>query len=105
MVKPGGTGIPRLVISASSQPLPPSRLRISDEPSALPEPKEYTNFVIGAGLRPGRQEKSFNITGLRAAVSIFPPGAAFLPVTTTALDSCLVCLSPTKRKGHGSPDP
>jgi hypothetical protein len=39
-VNPGGTGIPRLVISASSQPFPPRRLRMSEEPSARPPPKE-----------------------------------------------------------------
>src|SRR6266542_2507269 len=44
MVKPGGTGTPRLVISASSQPFPPSRWRSALEPSALPLAKEYTYF-------------------------------------------------------------
>ena len=39
-VKPGGTGMPRLVISASSQPFPPRRFRITDEPSARPAPKK-----------------------------------------------------------------
>ena len=48
IVKPGGTGMPRLVISASSQPLPPSRLRSALDPSALPPPKEYTYFAMGA---------------------------------------------------------
>src|SRR5712691_8690687 len=42
MVKPGGTGTPRLVISASSQPFPPSRCRRALDPSALPLAKEYT---------------------------------------------------------------
>ena len=40
IVKPGGTGMPRFVISASSQPLPPRRSRIALEPSAFPAPKE-----------------------------------------------------------------
>src|SRR5215471_15852538 len=40
MVKPGGTGRPRLVISARFAPLPPRRsLR-----SLLPSVKSYTNF-------------------------------------------------------------
>src|SRR6266850_7388120 len=42
MVKPGGTGTPRLVISASSHPLPPRRWRSALDPSALPLAKEYT---------------------------------------------------------------
>src|SRR5215813_10617112 len=44
MVKPGGTGMPRLVISARPAPLPPRRFLISALPSALPSPKKYTNF-------------------------------------------------------------
>src|SRR5213594_1127434 len=42
MVKPGGTGTPRLVISASSHPLPPRSGRIALLPSALPFAKAYT---------------------------------------------------------------
>src|SRR5262245_41284604 len=44
MVKPGGTGMPRLVISASSEPLPPSNGRSALDPSALPAANEYTYF-------------------------------------------------------------
>ena len=40
IVKPGGTGIPRVVISARLAPFPPSRALISASPSALPSPKE-----------------------------------------------------------------
>jgi hypothetical protein len=36
MVKPGGTGTSIFVISASSQPFPPSRSRMALEPSARP---------------------------------------------------------------------
>src|SRR5258707_15538618 len=36
MVKPGGTGTPSFVISASSPPLPPSSGRRALDPSALP---------------------------------------------------------------------
>src|SRR5690349_16449043 len=46
MVKPGGTGRPRLLISARLAPLPPSRFFISALPSALPSPKPYTHFAI-----------------------------------------------------------
>src|SRR5690606_1813599 len=45
IVKPGGTGMPRLVISARFAPLPPRRLRIPRSPSACPLPKKYTIFL------------------------------------------------------------
>src|SRR5206468_9978382 len=52
MVKPGGTGRPALVISASPDPLPPSRSFIDRLPSALPLPKKYTYFfAFGAAVR------------------------------------------------------
>src|ERR1700753_3090085 len=44
MVKPGGTGRPRLAISARLAPLPPSRSRNSALPSALPSPKVNTHL-------------------------------------------------------------
>src|ERR1700687_3760272 len=44
MVKPGGTGRPRLAISARLAPLPPSKSRISALPSALPSPKVNTHL-------------------------------------------------------------
>src|ERR1700687_6163723 len=44
MVKPGGTGRPRLAISARLAPLPPSKSRISALPSALPSPKMNTHL-------------------------------------------------------------
>src|ERR1700759_2247143 len=44
MVKPGGTGRPRLAISARLAPLPPSRLRMSARPSALPSPNVKTHL-------------------------------------------------------------
>src|SRR5689334_19270271 len=47
MVKPGGTGRPRLVISARFAPLPPKRsLR-----SLLPSVNSYTYFGTSAGIR------------------------------------------------------
>ena len=42
IVKPGGTGSPRLLISARFAPLPPSRSRWS----LLPSEKSYTYFVM-----------------------------------------------------------
>src|SRR5882672_514600 len=51
MVKPGGTGRPRLAISARLAPLPPRRSRRPALPSALPSPKVNTHlpdFVTSA---------------------------------------------------------
>src|SRR5258706_7101832 len=50
MVKPGGTGRPRLAISARPAPLPPRRLRMSARPSALPLPKPKTHFDLAGTL-------------------------------------------------------
>src|SRR4030088_2640673 len=44
MVRPGGTGRPRLAISARLAPLPPSRSRKPALPSALPSPKVNTHL-------------------------------------------------------------
>src|ERR1700743_1463682 len=44
MVKPGGTGRPRLAISARLAPLPPSRSRNVALPSALPSPNVNTHL-------------------------------------------------------------
>src|SRR6185312_11263880 len=44
MVKPGGTGRPRLDISARLAPLPPSNSRRPALPSALPSPNRYTHL-------------------------------------------------------------
>src|SRR5580692_3574723 len=44
MVKPGGTGRPRLAISARLAPLPPSKSRKSALPSALPSPNVNTHW-------------------------------------------------------------
>src|SRR5579863_3598035 len=49
MVKPGGTGKPRLAISARLAPLPPSRSRRSALPSALPSPKVNTHLPAFTG--------------------------------------------------------
>src|ERR1700747_3013711 len=53
MVKPGGTGRPRLAISARPAPLPPRRLRMSRRPSALPLPKPKTHFDLAGALVEG----------------------------------------------------
>src|SRR5437879_1041318 len=42
IVKPGGTGSCRFVISARPAPLPPSSSFIAPLPSAVPSPKKYT---------------------------------------------------------------
>src|SRR5580704_13387568 len=92
MVKPGGTGSPALVISASPEPLPPSRSFMFRLPSALPDPKKYTCF-LPVGFLP---------------VGFFPVG--FVPVAffdIRALDQAgnwIVALSPrrtpkTQRRG------
>src|ERR1700730_2917700 len=44
MVKPGGTGNPRLAISARLAPLPPNKSRRPALPSALPSPKVNTHL-------------------------------------------------------------
>src|SRR5690242_7374108 len=46
MVKPGGTGRPRLHISARLAPLPPSRFMSPARPSAAPSPKVKTHLVM-----------------------------------------------------------
>src|SRR5262249_9964152 len=54
MVKPGGTGKPRLAISARPAPLPPKRLPMSARPSAFPLPTGDTHSGLGwaaAGAR------------------------------------------------------
>ena len=54
MVKPGGTRIFRLVISARFDPFPPKRSFILADPSARPLPKKYTYFFV-AILPPPRR--------------------------------------------------
>src|ERR1700736_3328018 len=56
MVKPGGTGRPRLAISARLAPLPPSRSRRPALPSALPSPNVNTHlpdFAVSARILSG----------------------------------------------------
>src|SRR2546430_17120442 len=76
MVKPGGTGRPRLAISARLAPLPPSRSRISALPSALPSPNVNTHLpalavtgaaLAGAALLGAGFTATFGATGLVGA--------------------------------------
>src|SRR2546421_12710334 len=68
MVKPGGTGRPRLAISARPAPLPPRRLRMSARPSALPLPKPKTHFNLAGALAEGFLGGAFaGAAGLRGA--------------------------------------
>src|SRR5262249_6723435 len=54
MVKPGGTGKPRLAISARLAPLPPRRSRRPALPSALPSPKVKTHLpALGVSVAAG----------------------------------------------------
>src|ERR1700694_1910598 len=68
MVKPGGTGRPRLAISARLAPLPPSRSRNPALPSALPSPKVNTHLPDFAGSAPGLVATTL-LTGFRAALA------------------------------------
>src|SRR5206468_8967961 len=83
MVNPGGTGRPAFVISASPDPLPPSRSFIVRLPSALPFAKEYTYFLdFAAAVRGFRHARLPRVDargcGLAAGAARFP--AAFLDV-------------------------
>src|SRR6202048_3978301 len=73
MVKPGGTGSPRLAISARLAPLPPSKSRISALPSALPSPKVNTHLpdfaAPAAGLLAGALLAGALRAGLAAALA------------------------------------
>src|SRR5215470_11466662 len=70
MVKPGGTGRPRLAISARLAPLPPNRSRSSALPSALPSPNVNTHlpgFTAAAALLPaGFAAEGLTAEGLTA---------------------------------------
>src|SRR5436309_4948760 len=72
MVKPGGTGRPRLAISARPAPLPPRRLRMSARPSALPLPKPKTHFDLAEALAEGFLGGAFAVAdGLRRLRAAF----------------------------------
>src|SRR2546430_5581680 len=68
MVKPAGTGRPRLAISARPAPLPPRRMRMSARPSALPCPKPKTHFDLAGVFAESFMGGPFaGPAGLRAA--------------------------------------
>src|SRR5258705_13097023 len=84
MVKPGGTGSPRLAISARLAPLPPSKLRNSALPSALPSPNVNTHLpdfaVSDAGLLAATLSAGFDagLAGLFRALRAEAGGAALI---------------------------
>src|ERR1700722_7448199 len=67
IVKPGGTGRPRLAISARLAPLPPSKSRSPALPSALPSPNVNTHLldftVSTAGLAAATLPTGFGAGG------------------------------------------
>src|SRR6266550_4119937 len=72
MVKPGGTGSPRLAISARLAPLPPSKSRKPALPSALPSPKVNTHlpdFATSAALLSAALLAAALLTGFGAALA------------------------------------
>src|SRR2546425_13000118 len=90
IVKPGGTGRPALVISASPAPLPPSVSRIVRSPSALPLPKKNTCFLArAAGF----------FAGAAALAVPFFTGAATLPAPFFATRATVATRSEERRVG------
>src|ERR1700722_17195346 len=67
MVKPGGTGRPRLAISARLAPLPPNRSRSSALPSALPSPNVNTHLPAFTVSTAGLTAAGLAAVGLTAA--------------------------------------
>jgi hypothetical protein len=72
---PGGTGMPRLVISARPAPLPPSSSFIVPLPSALPSPKKYTYFAMAllVAMQVNSSRRCRASSPLRASAR-YPPG-------------------------------
>src|ERR1700730_10217396 len=75
MVKPGGTGRPRLAISARLAPLPPKRSRRPAWPSALPSPKVKTHLpdlaTLATGALASLLATGFFAAGFGAALTAF----------------------------------
>src|SRR2546421_6463797 len=85
MVKPAGTGRPRLAISARPAPLPPRRLRMSARPSALPCPKPKTHFDLAGALAESFLGGAFaGAAGLRAAA--LPAGRLLIDLIRRDVD-------------------
>src|SRR6266702_1390788 len=78
MVKPGGTGRPRLAISARLAPLPPKRSRNSALPSALPSPNVNTH-----------------LPAFTAGVAFLTAGGALLAACGALLVACGALLAAT----------
>src|SRR6202045_3321010 len=99
MVKPGGTGNPRLAISARLAPLPPSKSRRPALPSALPSPKVNTHLpdfaASGAGLLAATLPADFgaDLAGLFfSALRAVTGGTAFGRAGMEAFDFAAVFL-------------
>src|SRR6202022_4552710 len=99
MVKPGGTGRPRLAISAKLAPLPPSRSRRPALPSALPSPKVNTHLpdftASAAGLAATTLPTAFGagLAGLFfSAVREKAGGAAFARTGAEGFDFAAIFL-------------
>src|SRR3954447_20902479 len=85
MVKPGGTGRPRLAISARLAPLPPSRSRISALPSALPSPNVNTHLPALAATGAALLEAALLGAGFTATSG----ATGFVGALATALEADL----------------
>jgi len=96
IVNPGGTGIPRSVISARFAPLPPSRSPIWARPSALPAPKKYTlrRAFFSFGDRAVLEPAVFRRTAARFLA------AAFLAADFLAADFAAPFFAPVFRAGR-----
>src|ERR1700678_2424774 len=103
MVKPGGTGRPRLGISAGVAPLPPSKSRKSALPSALPSPNVNTHlpdFVAAVAALPAIAAPTGFGAGLAApsarlflsALRAVPGGAALARPAIAGFDFATVFL-------------
>src|SRR5437879_8153639 len=68
MVKPGGTGRPARVISATPAPLPPRRSRIA----ALPSSNRYTHLCVR-----GRRARPSGLTFFTLAFAVFAVSCFF----------------------------
>src|SRR5713226_3168964 len=108
MVKPGGTGSPRLAISARLAPLPPSRSRRPALPSALPSPNVNTHLpdftASGAGLLAAIFLTGFGglfFSALRA-LALAPPGVDGFDFATVffGLDAALAMTCNQSARGE-----
>src|SRR5687768_10837197 len=72
MVNPGGTGIPRFVISARLAPFPPSTFFMSRVPSSPSAPKKYTDLgapdAVSGGSAAAAKAELVGVRGRRGGV-------------------------------------